>query len=650
MRDLDSQKKPLLISACFLILAALDPTIEAGEFESLAPYFDDREATARGKELGIGSAILVGPSEVEALTYQALTVEYKAGDRGIAPGGGVHIGLRHVHGWTRPQNTDPKAPGYLTVDIPSGASQSIVIGGKQWFTRYFPWQHIVAISLPEGLGAGETVRVTYGDTSGGSPGIRVQPFDEFPFTFRVFVDPLGNDDYLPLESNPSLNVIACDPYRLNLVMPTNAVAGEPTWVIARAEDRYGNPATTYRGTVRIESTDEKAALPSAYAFQEGDRGVHRFEEVVFRQAGAQRLTLSDGAMSATGNPVLVAETRPEKLLLWGDLHGHTLFSDGRGTVEQFYDFAENVAGLDFCAVTDHDYQIVDWMWEHSKKVTNSVYKPGRFVTFQAYEWSGQSEVGGDHNVFFLEDDPPLVRCRSYYDYRNHQLYHGDLPQLNHVEDLFVKLAYIQENENIFCIPHYGGRPGNPSFHNPRVQRMIEVFSEHQRSETWMTPFLLNGHRLGILASTDGHYGNPGYGYLKEVKDWDTQEIGMASVAVYAEELTRESVFRALYNRRVYATSGDRIILDVTADGRPMGSEIETDRAPTLSIKATGTAPIAVVQIKKNSESVQSFKPNAAEFETTWTDPDFDPKKETYYYVRLIQEDNEEAISSPIWVN
>lgn len=30
-------------------------------------------------------------------------------------------------------------------------------------------------------------------------------------------------------------------------------------------------------------------------------------------------------------------------------------------------------------------------------------------------------------------------------------------------------------------------------------------------------FLKEGHRLGIMASTDNHYGNPGYGYLKRAK-------------------------------------------------------------------------------------------------------------------------------------
>jgi hypothetical protein len=234
-----------------------------------------------------------------------------------------------------------------------------VIGGEQWFTRYFPWQHIVAVGLPEGLRAGETIRVTYGDKRGGSPGIQVQPFDEFPFSFRVFVDPLGNDEYLPLEKQPSLNVIACDPFRLNLVMPTNAVVGKPTWVLAAPKIASAIPRRP-TGKVRFSSTDGSAGLPS-HTFRPEDRGVHRFEEIVFNRKALLRLTFPMGFVR--GRKWSWFRTTDRRVIVVGDLHGHT-FSDGRGTVETVYDFAENVAGLDFCAVTDHDFQIVDWMWEH----------------------------------------------------------------------------------------------------------------------------------------------------------------------------------------------------------------------------------------------------------------------------------------------
>ena len=621
------------------------------EFTSLATFLDEREALERTQHLDLGSAWLEGPTQVEVSSYQTLELVYTAGREGIVPGGSIRIAWRHVHNWTPPQTGAPKADGFVSVRTSPDIPFSLEIEEKETFLPFFPWQHQVIVRFPEkGLSQGDSIRVTYGDRSGGSPGTRVQPFDETAFEFKVYVDPYGEGEYLPLAPTPTVEVVAAEPFRLQSVMPADAVMGASTWCIVRAEDRYGNPADSYRGTVEFSCTDSSAVLPQSYTFTARDRGVHRFEGIVFGQTGFRSVQLSDGVLGAECNPVSVSENPPDALLLWGDLHGHTLFSDGRGTVEEFYDFAENVAGLDFCAVTDHAFQIVDWMWEHSKQVTNAVNKPGKFVTFQAYEWSGMTEVGGDHNVYFLEDDPPLFRSRSYYDYRNLQMYHGDLPQVNHIEDLFVTLASEFEHETVFCIPHYGGRQGNPAFHNPKVQRMIEVFSEHRRSEDWMTPFLTNGHRLGIIASTDGHYGNPAYGYLRPTGDWETQEIGMAAVAVCAKERTRESIFEALYARRVYATSGDRIRLQFQADGHPMGSEYETTSPPKLAVEAIGTSPIVLVEIKKDSEVVFSKEMNQAKLDLTWTDPQFDSSQECYYYVRILQDNNEEAISSPIWVN
>ena len=187
-------------------------------------------------------------------------------------------------------------------------------------------------------------------------------------------------------------------------------------------------------------------------------------------------------------------------------------------------------------------------------------------------------IGGDHNVYFLGDDPPIYRSPLMYHPQNYQMDH-DGPKVDHVTKLFELLRENFEPGTVFCIPHWGGRRGNPQWHDPQVQRLIEIFSEHRRSEDWAGTFLTAGHRLGIMASGDNHSGNPGYGCLKPSHNWDTQEIGMALIAVQAEQLTRESIFRALYDRRVYATSGARILLDFRVAGQPMGSEVRTDDAP-----------------------------------------------------------------------
>src|ERR1019366_1358965 len=151
------------------------------------------------------------------------------------------------------------------------------------------------------------------------------------------------------------------------------------------------------------------------------------------------------------------------------------------------------------------------------------------------------------------------------------------------------------------IPHYGGRHGNPAFHNPQLQRNIEIVSDHRRSEDWASKCLENGWRLGIIGSTDQHAGNAGFGVRRAgTKGGEEGEVfepsspaenGTAMVAVYAPGLTREAIFQGLYHRRTYATTGTRIILDFTVNGAPMGSEIRTSEPPKITASAEGTARI-----------------------------------------------------------
>lgn len=609
---------------------------------------------------GINTATLKGPKTAEVLSHQTWTIVYTAGKTGIRPGGGIRVALRHMnHLWSAVQNEDPKSAGYLSArssnDTPISVSVECGNWSKRFMGPYFPWQNVVEVIVGKpGLQAGQTVDIVYGDKSGGSPGFKVQPFDEPSYVFKLYVDPLGKGEYLPLANNPAVEIVAAESHKLTILMPSDAVVGKPTWCVVRAEDRFGNPAESYRGTVRFDSTDSSAILPEYYTFTQDDRGVHRFESVTFNEKGFQTVTAKSSSFTDQSNPVKVSQNRPKRLLLWGDLHGHTLQSDGRGTVEDYYDFAQHVAALDFCAVSDHAFEMSEEMWAHSKAVTNRVNSSGRFVTFNAYEWSGTANVGGDHNIYWLDDDPPIYRSNTAYHELNLQVYHGPDPKVEHVENLFAILQDRLRDKNVFCIPHRGGRAGNPKWHNPEVQRLVEIYSEHFRSEPWAAEFLKQGYRVGIIASSDNHYGNPGYGYLKRGRNnssaFEPEEIGMGLTAVYAERLTRKSIFTALYDRHCYATSGDRIILEFTADGQLMGSELRAVGSPVFAVRAAGTADITRVEIKKNGEIVLTAEPNRRNVELRWRDQEFDESQTSCYYLRIFQANSEEAVSSPIWTN
>ncbi|MBW2508660.1 MAG: DUF3604 domain-containing protein [Deltaproteobacteria bacterium] len=64
------------------------------------------------------------------------------------------------------------------------------------------------------------------------------------------------------------------------------------------------------------------------------------------------------------------------------------------------------------------------------------------------------------------------------------------------------------------------------------------------------------------------------------------------VAVHAKERTRDAIWKALFDREVYGTSGDRILLwfDLINAGNarvPMGSELDFDGTPRFRVRAAG---------------------------------------------------------------
>jgi hypothetical protein len=239
------------------------------------------------------------------------------------------------------------------------------------------------------------------------------------------------------------------------------------------------------------------------------------------------------------------------------------------------------------------------------------------------------------------------------------MYHGPNKGANHVEDLFRMLAGRFRNENLLVIPHFGGRPGNPEWHNPALQRSIEIFSDHRRSEDWTTTFLKRGYRVGVMASTDNHAGNAGYGVRRrEVTAGEEGEVfsrtspaerGTSLVAAYAPELTREAVFQAIYHRRTYATTGSRIILRFEVSGLPMGSEGRVTDPPRIVVEAEGTAPIEKLRIVKNGRVIHAVGGGSRSARVVYTDTSGDTAGK-FYYVDLVQEDGEKAVSSPVWVN
>jgi len=424
-----------------------------------------------------------------------------------------------------------------------------------------------------------------------------------------------------------------------------------------------NVHANFKGTLEIESDDSYAG-PSRLSFTETkgpyehDRRAIRFVGgLKFKQAGIHYITLKDPKTGTVqkSNPVCVTEKKPAENLYWGDIHSHGILGDGIRFPEELHYFARDEGLLDIYSYSEHsEYYLTEHMWKYMKDVTNSFNEDGRFVTIIAHEWTHRHL--GHRNLYFPSDDPPFIRStdKAY--------------------STLDKLYEFARANNAIAIPHH---PANKVIgvkwhlgHDPKVERLVEIYSSwgnSERSSDAGNPFpihptmlggeqkgqhvadaLAMGRKFGIIASSDSHDGRPGDQLMNlqnAVKAYPKLWRG-GLVGVWAKELTRKSIFEALWNRRVYGTTGARIILRFKINDEPMGSEIRTSGRINIRIEAQSEVPIAKIEIVKDGKDHLCHEPDSeqVDYKTQETVSD-----DVCFYARLTLQDGQMAWSSPIWV-
>ena len=519
-------------------------------------------------------------------------ITYHAGRYGVDDGGVIKIAWRDVSDWEAPQFADPEAPAYASVATTGPASLRAAFE-KQRYVR--PWRLCVTIDVfDDSLSEGDTVTLTIGDRSQGSLGSRAQTFCKEAFEFRVAVDWCGTWVYTEVPS-PIVEIKSGPADRLVVVCPSHTTPGEGTWVGVKAEDLWGNPSRAYEGAVRIDAGGLKG-LPDEHRFGVGDEGIKRFEGVKAPRDGVYRVRVEDleNGLTAEGNPLRCVEAAGRYRPFWGDLHGQSEETVGTNPVSSYFRFARDSAMIDFAGHQGNDFQITREVWEEIKKQANSQNAPGAFVAFVGYEWSGNTPLGGDRNVYYLADDGPLYRS-SHVLVPDKSDTGGDC---THVTDLHNAL----KGEEALVVPHVGGRYANLAWRDPVLEPVIEVYSEWGEFEWFLRDALAKGYRVGFTAGSDDHKGRPGAAHP------GSGSFGVYGglTCVFAETLTRGGIWEALKARRCYGTSGQRTLLEVTADGSPMGSEFQAIAPPEISVRVQGTAPIERVNLFRGLDKIYSF--------------------------------------------
>jgi len=589
--------------------------------------------------------LVVGGSYDFLVTYFPETHE-------LPPGAVVAFSIPRT--WTQPQLDGP-APGFVSVRRSGDGPCDVHLthnGNMTWW--------IVVRIVERAEPRDGWVRVDYRQ-------VAVQRFPQdwwgnYRNSMRTAVDLEGSGQYafVPAKRTAKPVIRPAPPARFHVAAPAVARPGQEIEVRARAVDYCDNRAwPPPLGDVFAAAPAEPFVPIASTCLEAADNGLVKLRVPVPPSADHFHVTVSNRKDLLRGRtPTIVVDDRPETMnVYFGDIHAHTMQSDGLKTPSEFFEHARDVALVDFAAITDHNCveasrlegpfrpQMSDDAYAQIQAACEAANQPGRFVTLQAFEQNRLAGHPGHRNVYFRATCPGLFRGET-------------------LEDLY---AYLKGHRAL-VIPHHHIIWGTrPHLDNPEYERVIEMYSMHCSSEVRGSPInnhattkskretgvsareiLDAGHRVGFIAASDNHNGAPGLSARPSRFTNIPYQGGLAGVL--APELTREAVFDALYARRCYATTGVRIYLDFRLDGKPMGSELRAPPGASLGyeIVVGGTDRIASIELIQNHRRGTVWTHDGRDFVRVGGRLEF--TESGWTYVRVTQTDRNMAWSSPIWVD
>ena len=355
--------------------------------------------------------------------------------------------------------------------------------------------------------------------------------------------------------------------------------------------------------------------------------IENHHTLTFTSPGSGCILAKSATMQCASNPITAHDPANSPFTIhhspfnkyWGDLHAQSDATVGTGSEEEYFTFARNWAFLDFVSHQGNDFQVRDEDWQKLNDTIRLFHKDHHFVVFPGWEWSGVSPVGGDRNVWYLEENMPIFRSSHW------QVPHipeNDLSPAETATDLFERCHKLPKGK-VLVGAHVGGRFADiRKFFDPDIGQLVELVSCWGVFE-WMLWDAFDKHYIvGVVCNSDGHKGRPG----AEGPGAGQFGIWGGLTCVLAKEKTRNAIWDALTNRRCYGTTGARIDIDFSIDGHPIGSVIapspialrgnarldppETPAPHKLIAKVLATAPLESIEIYRNKTVIHTWQPTA----------------------------------------
>ena len=523
---------------------------------------------------------------------------------------------------------------------------------------------------------------------------------EYTLTFTIDA-PFGVEGMPEVTVNGEKYVPTLSDGTYTVIIPGEKVTGEALDVTVSAKDTEN---TAFTGTIKIAVKDEpvisnvtpaqgaetkenKRPVISAEITNAGENAdvtmtVNGEKVSAVYQGG--KVTYTPAADMADGKVIVtVTVTRADKKtaektwsftvgeaksrLYFGQLHSHTQYSDGSGTLESALEYVAGLpasANVDFVAFTDHsnyfdktgEVNPEEALYDMSKATAYSqdrwasykdaveafnTEKAGSMVAIAGFEmtWSGGP---GHINTFntpgivsrnnkTLNNKTDDAGMKAYYALLSKPEGASSISQFNHPGTTFGTFkdfaywdAVIDSRMYLVEVGNGEGQIGAGGYY-PSYSEYIKALDK--------------GWHLAPTNNQDNHKGR--WGNANDARD-----------VILTDDFSEQGIYQAMRDMRIYATEDKNLEIGYTVNGMPLGSIItEVPEKLTFDISFYDPDPtdsIKKVELVVNSGKVAYKWDSAAELANGSVSVELAPEY-SYYFVRITQGDGDIAVTAPVWV-
>ncbi len=503
--------------------------------------------------------------------------------------------------------------------------------------------------------AGETVLTANGD---GTYTIPVDAVNGESITITV----TGQDTKGTAISGTAIVAVKDEPVIGAVTPAAGAETGAEKRPVISAEFSNGGEAPVAVLTLKSSGT----ALDEAVMTVDGGKAVYIPETDLTdgRYTATVTVTRADGKSSGKTWSFTVGQSTER--LYFGQLHSHTQYSDGSGTLESALSYVANLpdsANVDFVAFTDHSNYFdksgaanpegalydMSLATAYSQETWNS-YKTA-IDAFNA-ENNGKIALGGfemtwsggpghintfntegivSRNNTALNNKTDDAGLKAYYALLSQPEGVDSLSQFNHPGSTFGTFSDFSYWDALIDSRMYMVEVGNG-------EGAIGAGGYYPSYE-YYTMALDKGWHVAPTNNQDNHKGK--WGNANDARD-----------VILTDDFSEQGIYEAIRNHRMYATEDKNLEIYYTVNEQPLGSILEEiPEELNLSVQVSDpdrTDSISKVEVIVNSGRVAYAWDDPAELASGLLSCTLDPTY-SYYYIRVTEGDGDMAVTAPVWV-